>query len=188
MGKLLSPAVTAQSCLCLQEVFSSCLWTVIHLSEILPFHSHLPPLMSINCYTLRGSELASEQVPGSSGRSILPRSTWHIPASAQGRLSPGPEGMPEDEFSATASGLAFCRSWEPSCSPGQLFEASVATVTQSTKAVSAPGDNIGLCRDSASSDHRQAGGKFVQQNPERKTQVRAHRVGLQQSVKKQRFS
>lgn len=145
LGKLLSPAVTAQPRLCLQEASFSCLWTLIHLSEIVPFHSHLPPQVSINGYTLLGPQLALGELPGSSATSTLPCSTRHIPASAQGWLSPCPEGMPEEEFSATASGLAFCRIWDRSCSPGQLVEASVTTVIQSTKTVSAQGNNTGLC-------------------------------------------
>lgn len=103
------------------------------ISEILSFHSLLPPQVSINGYTLLGSHLALGEIPGPSATNILPCSTRHIPASAQGRLSPCPEGMSEDEFSPTTSGLAFCRTWEPSCSPGQLAEASVTTVIQSTK-------------------------------------------------------
>lgn len=76
--------------------------------------------------------------------SILPRSTLHVPTSAQGWLSPCPEGMPEDAFSGTTSGLAFCRKHDPSCSVEQLVEASVTTVRQNTKALFALGDNTAL--------------------------------------------
>lgn len=86
-----------------------------------------------------------EELPAPCATRILPCSTWHIPASAQGWLSPRPEGMPEDESSATASALASCRICEPSCSPGQLDEASATAVTQSTKSVSAPGDSSAPC-------------------------------------------
>lgn len=178
----MSPAATAQPCLCLQEASSSCLWTLIHLSEILPFHPHLPSQVSINGYTLLGPQLALGELPGPSGTSLLPCSTRHIPASAQGRLSPCPEGMPEEEFSATASGLAFCRTWGRSCSPGQLVEASVTAVTQSTKTVSAPGNNTALCMYSLSSDHTD---KREESSCSRikKTKVRAHRTALHKSLR-----
>jgi len=65
--------------------------------------------------------------------SILPCSTLHIPTSAQGWLSPCPEGMPEDEFSGTTFGLPFCRKQDPCCPLGQLVEASGTTAIQSAK-------------------------------------------------------